>query len=164
MKYIFYICSIISIVTTFFIIFNMNPMNVLFCFIVSLLGMSGIFFSLGAYFAGALEIIIYAGAIMVLFIFTIMLLNLGKKTKLQEKRLLNYISCIIPGIISLVLISIFFYYINNCFYSDKEINIIDTKQVGLSLFSEYILVVEVASLILLCGLIICKHFSKFNFK
>ncbi|SQC85967.1 NADH-ubiquinone oxidoreductase subunit J [Klebsiella pneumoniae] len=43
------------------------------------------FFSLGAYFAGALEIIVYAGAIMVLFVFVVMMLNLGG-TEIEQER------------------------------------------------------------------------------
>lgn len=52
-----------------------NPVHALLYLIISLLAISGVFFSLGAYFAGALEIIVYAGAIMVLFVFVVMMLN-----------------------------------------------------------------------------------------
>ncbi len=55
-----------------------NPVHALLYLIISLLAISGVFFSLGAYFAGALEIIVYAGAIMVLFVFVVMMLNLGR--------------------------------------------------------------------------------------
>jgi len=44
-----------------------------------------VFFSLGAYLAGALEIIVYAGAIMVLFVFVVMMLNLGQSEEKQER-------------------------------------------------------------------------------
>ncbi len=47
------------------------------------------FFSLGAYFAGALEIIVYAGAIMVLFVFVVMMLNLGGSEIEQERQWLK---------------------------------------------------------------------------
>ena len=47
------------------------------------------FFSLGAYFAGALEIIVYAGAIMVLFVFVVMMLNLGGSEIEQERQWLE---------------------------------------------------------------------------
>ncbi|MCS5950503.1 NADH-quinone oxidoreductase subunit J [Klebsiella pneumoniae subsp. pneumoniae] len=52
-------------------------MHALLYLIISLLAIAGVFFSLGAYFAGALEIIVHAGAIMVLFVFVVMMLNLG---------------------------------------------------------------------------------------
>lgn len=57
------------------VITHTNPVHALLYLIISLLAISGVFFSLGAYFAGALEIIVYAGAIMVLFVFVVMMLN-----------------------------------------------------------------------------------------
>ncbi|MBZ2279920.1 NADH-quinone oxidoreductase subunit J, partial [Buchnera aphidicola] len=71
--------------------------------IISFLSVSAIFFFLGAFFIGALEIIIYAGAIMVLFIFVIMMLNLGEKYDLKEKKYLNFINFIGPSILSFIL-------------------------------------------------------------
>ncbi len=59
------------------VVTHTNPVHALLYLIISLLAIAGVFFSLGAYFAGALEIIVYAGAIMVLFVFVVMMLNLG---------------------------------------------------------------------------------------
>ncbi len=57
------------------VVTHTNPVHALLYLIISLLAIAGVFFSLGAYFAGALEIIVYAGAIMVLFVFVVMMLN-----------------------------------------------------------------------------------------
>lgn len=56
-------------------------MHALLYLIISLLAIAGVFFSLGAYFAGALEIIVYAGAIMVLFVFVVMMLNWRQRNR-----------------------------------------------------------------------------------
>jgi ferredoxin len=72
--------------------------------IVSLLAVAMVFFSLGAPFAGILEVIVYAGAIMVLFVFVVMLLNLGKATADQERRWLRPRTWIGPGLLSLALL------------------------------------------------------------
>lgn len=71
----FYICGLIAILATLRVVTHTNPVHALLYLIISLLAIAGVFFSLGAYFAGALEIIVYAGAIMVLFVFVVMMLN-----------------------------------------------------------------------------------------
>lgn len=78
MEFAFYICGLIAILATLRVITHTNPVHALLYLIISLLAISGVFFSLGAYFAGALEIIVYAGAIMVLFVFVVMMLNFGR--------------------------------------------------------------------------------------
>lgn len=77
MEFAFYICGLIAILATLRVITHTNPVHALLYLIISLLAIAGVFFSLGAYFAGALEIIVYAGAIMVLFVFVVMMLNLA---------------------------------------------------------------------------------------
>nr|VUD22934.1 NADH dehydrogenase I chain J [Salmonella sp. NCTC 7297] len=79
MEFAFYICGLIAILATLRVITHTNPVHALLYLVISLLAISGVFFSLGAYFAGALEIIVYAGAIMVLFVFVVMMLNLGRQ-------------------------------------------------------------------------------------
>ena len=89
MEFAFYICGLIAILATLRVITHTNPVHALLYLIISLLAISGVFFSLGAYFAGALEIIVYAGAIMVLFVFVVMMLNLGGSEIEQERQWLN---------------------------------------------------------------------------
>ena len=72
MEFAFYLCGIIAILATLRVITHSNPIHALLYLIVSLLAIAGVFFSLGAYFAGALEIIVYAGAIIVKFFFVVM--------------------------------------------------------------------------------------------
>ncbi len=78
MEFAFYICGLIAILATLRVITHTNPVHALLYLIISLLAISGVFFALGAHFAGALEIIVYAGAIMVLFVFVVMMLNPGR--------------------------------------------------------------------------------------
>ena len=77
MEIAFYLAGLIAVAATIRVITHTNPVHALLYLIVSLLAISAVFFSLGAYFAAALEIIVYAGAIMVLFVFVVMMLNLG---------------------------------------------------------------------------------------
>ncbi|MDE5285439.1 MAG: NADH-quinone oxidoreductase subunit J, partial [Buchnera aphidicola] len=111
MEYIFYIFSFFSILSTICVILQKNAVHALLYLIVSFLSMSAIFFLLGAFFIGALEVIIYAGAIMVLFIFVIMMLNLGEQYDLKEKKILTFMNFIGPSILSFILFIVMLYVI-----------------------------------------------------
>lgn len=92
MEFAFYFAAGVAVLATLRVITNSNPVHALLYLIISLLAISMTFFSLGAPFAGALEIIVYAGAIMVLFVFVVMMLNLGPAVVEQERKWLT------PGI------------------------------------------------------------------
>ena len=81
----FYVASAVALFATTMVISNTNPVHALLYLVVSLLAIAMVFFTLGAPFAGVLEVIIYAGAIMVLFVFVVMMLNLGQRTVEQER-------------------------------------------------------------------------------
>src|SRR5688572_2492787 len=81
----FYLASLIAILATVRVVTNTNAIHALLYMVISLLAVAMTFFALGAPFAGALEIIVYAGAIMILFVFAVMMLNLGEETRRQEK-------------------------------------------------------------------------------
>jgi NADH-quinone oxidoreductase subunit J len=85
MNTVFYISSVVAVIATVLVITRLNAVHALLYFIVSLLSVALIFFTLGAPFAAALEVIIYAGAIMVLFLFVVMTLNLGPGTPDKHK-------------------------------------------------------------------------------
>ncbi|CAL4320384.1 NADH-quinone oxidoreductase subunit J [Buchnera aphidicola] len=160
MESVFYICSFVAVISTFLVIIQNNAVFSLIYLIISLLSISSIFFILGAFFAGALEVIIYAGAIIVLFVFVIMMLNLGQEYDFQEKKYLKSIVWIGPSILSLILFFSMTYAV--FFVKNKEINFstIDIKDVGINLFGPYLLLVELASLLLLSALIVVFHIGK----
>ena len=86
MNIVFYISAAVAIVSTALAISRSNAVHALLNLIVSLLAVAVIFFTLGAPFIAALEVIIYAGAIMVVFVFVVMLLNLGDQAAAQERQ------------------------------------------------------------------------------
>src|SRR3990172_1871376 len=92
MNLLFYISALIAVISTILVVTRTNAVHALLYLIVSLLAVALIFFILWAPFVAALEIIIYAGAIMVLFVFVIMMLNLGGEHAKQESQLMK------PGI------------------------------------------------------------------
>ncbi|AHG60209.1 NADH-quinone oxidoreductase subunit J [Buchnera aphidicola] len=157
MEYVFYICSLVSIISTFCAIIQKNAIYSLLYLIISLLSISGVFFSLGAFFAGALQVIIYAGAIIVLFVFVIMMLNISDKKEIKEIKHLRSYSWIGTISLSLVLFLSMTYAIF-CLKNKKiETLLIDSKIVGISLFGPYVLLVELSSILLLSALVVVFH-------
>ena len=76
MELAFYVSGLVAVLATIGVITGTSPVHAVVYLIVSLIAVALVFFALGAPFAGALEIIVYAGAIMVLFVFVVMMLNL----------------------------------------------------------------------------------------
>src|SRR5690349_9597927 len=104
MEFTFYLGAVVAVLATLRVITQTNPMHALLYLIVSLLAVALVFFTLGAPFIAALEVLVYAGAIMVLIVFVVMMLNLGKESVEQEKRWLNLPMWIGPSLLSLVLL------------------------------------------------------------
>ena len=65
----FYIAAAVAVIATALVIINLNVVHALLCLVISFLAVAIVFYVLGAPFAAALEVIVYAGAIMVLFVF-----------------------------------------------------------------------------------------------
>src|SRR5436853_6877326 len=105
MAVLFYISSVIAIIATIMVITRYHPIHALLYLVVSFLAVAMIFLSLGAPFMAALEVIVYSGAIIVLFIFVVMMLNLGKETAIQEKLWLQPKVWIGPAVLVAVLLA-----------------------------------------------------------
>ena len=160
MAFLFYICAAVAVVSTALVITRTQVVHALLYLILSLLAVAVIFFMLGAPFAAALEVIVYAGAIMVLFIFVIMMLNLGADPA-QEKLLLTPSVWIGPGILAAVLFAVFvLLVIQHSAVRQAGGMEVGPIQVAASLFGPYLLGVELASFILLAGLIAAFHLGK----
>ncbi|OGW37091.1 MAG: NADH dehydrogenase [Nitrospirae bacterium GWD2_57_9] len=160
MDLLFYISGLVAILSTFMVITRTNAVHALLYLIVSLLAVALVFFVLGAPFAAALEVIIYAGAIMVLFVFVIMMLNLGSDAARQESQWLSPRTWIGPSFLVLVLGSELLYLflsVEGQYFSQEYSG---PKAVGIALFGPYVLGVELASLLLLAGLIGAYHLGR----
>lgn len=160
MTIIFYISAVIAIAATLLAVSRTNIVHALLYFIVSLLAVGTIFFVLGAPFAAALVIIINAGAIIVLFVFVIMMLNLGPQSAAQERSWLNPRMWVGPSLLALILIIELIYVLLNGSINATGTNIINPKQVGIALFGPYILAVELAAVLLLAGLLGAYHLGR----
>ena len=160
MNLLFYISGLIAALSTFLVITRKSTVHALLYLIVSLLAVALIFFSLGAPFMAALEVIIYAGAIMVLFVFVIMMLNLGAQSAQQESQWLTPGIWIGPSILTITLAIELIVLFTTDPVRLYATNMIGPKQVGIALFGPYVIAVELASMLLLAGLIGAYHLGR----
>jgi len=156
MNTFYYIAAVIAIISTIMAISQRNAIHALLYLILSLLAISVVFYLLNAPFIAALEVIIYAGAIMVLFIFVTMMLNIGLEKKM-EKKWLNPRMWIVPSILAGILLFDLILALKNIQQLTVSKEIISPKQVGISLFSTYLLAVEIVAILLMAGVIGAYH-------
>ena len=158
----FYALAAVAIFASLRVVTLANPVHAILSMIVSLLAISGIFFVLGAPFAGALEIVVYAGAIMVLFVFVIMMLNLGMTNDEREERWLDAGTWAVPTGLTII-IAVVLYAMIGLNHDDAAMiggTTISAKAVGTVLFTKYIMLIEVAALLLLAALVAAYHLGK----
>lgn len=156
---LFYLASAVALVATILAMTRANAIHALIYLIVSLLAVAVIFFIIGAPFAAALEIVVYAGAIMVLFVFVIMMLNLGEEGDARERQWLQPRIWSGPAALSLVLLGELLYLMSTI-TGPASIGVVSAKTVGMVLFGPYVLAVELASMLLLAGLVGSYHLGR----
>lgn len=158
MEVLFYIAATVTFLATLRVITHLHPVHALLYLVVALIALALIFYLLGAQFAAALEIIIYGGAIMVLFIFVVMLL--GPLAVERERAWLTPTAWVGPSILALILLGEVGYLIA---VGDHTASVVaETRQKGISiaLYGPYIIGVELASMLLLPGLIGAYHLGR----
>lgn len=160
MEVLFYIAAGIAVVGTIRVITHLHAMHALLYLVITLIALAVIFYLLGAPFAAALEIIVYAGAIMVLFLFVVMLLNQGPLTVEQERGWLSLGMWIGPSLLAIVLLGEVLYIImtSPAFLQDPAV--IGPKELAIALYGPYVIAVELASMLLLSGLVGAYHMGR----
>ncbi|WP_251976027.1 NADH-quinone oxidoreductase subunit J [Salinicola avicenniae] len=161
MEIAFYLSALVAVLATLRVVTGTHPVHALLYLIVSLIAVAMVFFALGAPFAGALEIIVYAGAIMVLFVFVVMMLNLGDSAVAQERAWLSPRVWRGPAILAAVLLVVMIVTL----FGGNQDGVIrgDTlmaKEVGTLLFGPYLVVVELAAMLLLAALVAASHLGR----
>ncbi len=159
MNAVFAIAAVLALVTTALAITRANPVHALLYFVLSLLCMAVIFFTLGAPFAAALEVIVYAGAIMVLFLFVVMMLALDKAAIKRERDWIARPIWVVP----LVLVGLLAAELGRTLLHggpQAAASTITPQAVGIRLFTTDLAAVELASMLLLAGLVAAFHLGR----
>ncbi len=153
MEIAFYILSLITLITALLVVFSKNPVHSVLYLILSFFCIAGHYILLNAQFLFIVQIIVYSGAIMVLFLFVLMLLNLNQDTEPQKSTVFKFSSVVISGILLVSILGL----IKGT--GHIEANVTQDTQIGLVanlgelLFSEYVIPFEVSSLLFLSGMI-----------
>lgn len=156
---LFYIAGAVAVIATVAVILQTNIVHALIYLILSLLAVAVCFYALGAPFAAVLEAIVYAGAIMVLFLFVIMMLNMGQQSLDQERSWMGPKVWVVPSLLASVLLAQLLTVLSQ-YDQELALTTVDVMQVSALLFGPYVLAVELASILLLAGLVSAYHLAK----
>lgn len=157
---VFYTAAAISILSTIMVITRYNGVHALLWLILSLLAMSVVFFTLGAPFLAALEVVIYAGAIMVLFTFAVMMLNLGREHVKTERKWLTPGSWIMPSLLAVILLAEVIYMLSGGTPEAIQPDKINPKAIGVALYGPYLIGVELTAILLMAGIVGAYHIGR----
>jgi len=160
MHIMFYTAGPVAVISTLMVITRLNLIHALLYFVVSLLSVAVVFFSLGAPFVAALEVIVYAGAIMVLFVFGIMMLTFGPHASRRQDRWITRDVWFGPGVLAAILLGEVLYMLSQSGTVLPAERVVEPKEVGISLFSGYLLGVELSSLILMAAVLGAYHLGQ----
>ncbi len=153
--FLFWTFAMLMLVFGAAVVINRNPVASALSLVVSFLGLAALFMSLNAYFIGIIQVLVYAGAVMVLFLFIIMLLHL----RIEERRRINWTASAGGIVVALVLLVQIFFVIGNFEPARQAIppltasTIDDVHNIGALLFSNYNLPLQIIGVLILVATI-----------
>ena len=160
MELAFYVSGLVAVLATIGVITGTSPVHAVVYLIVSLIAVALVFFALGAPFAGALEIIVYAGAIMVLFVFVVMMLNLRSDAE-REPSWRNPRHWAGPSLLTLLILGALAALIGQGGMEQMiDGELLTARAVALTLFGPWLMVVELAAILLLAALVTASHVGR----
>ena len=158
---LFYFIACLTIISALFVVLNRNPVYSAVMLVFCFFSLAALYVLLEAYFVAVLEIIVYAGAIMVLFLFVIMLINVGKEiaaTSLVQKA--KALPFMLVVLFSLNIILLILWRNEELHQSNAISSVGNITAIGQALFTKYLLPFEIASLLLLVALIGTVYLAK----
>jgi NADH-quinone oxidoreductase subunit J len=161
MTTLFYVSGAIAIISALMVIIQTNAAHAIIYLLVLFLAIASVFLTLGAPLAAALQIVIYAGAIIVLFVFVVMMLNEGRAAVQRERSWISGRIWLAPVLLGAVLLMQFISVLARRDAGAAGATV-GPKQVGVSLFTDYLIGVELASMLLLAALAAAFHFGLFQ--
>ena len=159
---LFYVFSIFGLVCGAMVLMSRNPVNSAMFLELTIASLAGLFVLLHAFFVAAIQILVYAGAVMVLFLFVIMLLDL----KVEERRKINLFG-LITGVIAVgAIVAIFFKSLGSSTLNTAASPTMEgaTIPLGKLLFTQYLLPFEIVSVLLLVAMVGVILLSKRDLK
>ncbi|MGA7874628.1 MAG: NADH-quinone oxidoreductase subunit J [Desulfoferrobacter sp.] len=151
----FYILGFGAVVSALLLVTNKRPVRAAMSLIATMSFLAGLYVLLDAHLIAALQLIVYAGAIMVLFLFVIMLLNIEEKEGrlAGTALLLQLIAVVVVGLVFVLMVSVVKLSSPVLPFGEAVAQFGTTKAVGKMLFTEYLLPFEIASVLLLAAIV-----------
>lgn len=151
---LFWFLSALTLVSAIMVVISRNPVHSVLWLIVTFFAISGHYILLNAQFIGIVNLIVYAGAIMVLFLFVIMLMNLSAETEPQKNRWLKMAGVVAGGCLLLVLVAA----LKNAEVKGqvaqlREGDIGLIQNLGKALFHDYVVPFEISSVLFLSAMV-----------
>jgi len=152
-EYLFYLLSFLALMFASMVVLTKNPIHSVLYLVLTFFAIAGHYVLLNAQFLAAVHIIVYAGAIMVLFLFVIMLLNLNKETEPHKSIWLKGSAVVASGSLLVVLVGALkgAETIQSTNTFDASIGLIEN--LGMTLFNDFLLPFEVSSILLLAAMV-----------
>ena len=150
--YLFYFLSFLAVLFAILVVLAKNPIHSVLYLILTFFCIAGHYVLMNAQFLAAVHVIVYAGAIMVLFLYVIMLLNLNQETEPHKPAILKVSATICSGLLLVILVG-------SLKGSEKIMAAQATTQIGLVknlgkiMFNEFLLPFEVTSVLLLAAMV-----------
>lgn len=152
-QWLFGILSFLAIMFALMVVFSRNPVNSVLYLVMTFFCIAGHYLLLNAQFLAIVHIVVYAGAIMVLFLFVIMLMNLNQDTEPQRTWLTKIIAGVAGGLLLFVLVGSLkgTEQLQLQSYGASQIGLV--KNLGKVLFKDFLFPFEIASILLLAALV-----------
>ena len=163
---LFYLFAALTLGFAVAVIANRNPVASALCLVVSFLGLAALFVGLDAYFIAVIQVLVYAGAVMVLFLFIIMLLDLKGETR----RKLNLPAYAGGGLVAVAFVAQLWFIlerfpaVDSAFPALAQERVDDVHNVGMTLFSTHNLPFQVIGVLILVATIGVVVLSKRELK
>lgn len=159
-QYIFFFLAFLAVISALMVILDKNPVHSVLYLIVTFFAIAGHYVLLNAQFLAVVHIIVYAGAIMVLFLYVIMMLNLNKEIEPHKKNLPKFIAVVTTCLLLVSLVSLLKGAENSMLPALKYSNVGLVENLGNTLFNEYMLPFEVSSVLFLSAMVGAVFLSK----
>lgn len=150
---IFFVLAAFSIISALMVVFNKNPIYSVLWLVACFFSIAGHFIMLNAEFLAIVHIIVYSGAIMVLMLFTVMLLNLNKQTEPHKSNLFKIGAIFSGGLLLLVLLAAFKTTTLPAYATPQNPDLGSVKNIGRVIYTEYVLPFEIASILFITAMI-----------
>jgi NADH-quinone oxidoreductase subunit J len=162
--YAFYFLSFLSVLSALMVVFSRNPIYSVLYLVITFFCVGGHYLLLSADFLFAVHIIVYAGAIMVLFLYVIMLLNLNEETEAEKSNVFKFAAIISAGLLMIVIVGALRGAETGVVKFDNHNNIGLVTNLGKMLFNEFLLPFEIVSILLLAAMVGAVMLGKTHMK